>query len=468
MITQQTLVEKIWSAHRVVARGSRDLMAIDRHLIHEATSTPSFELLAERKLGVVHPQRALATTDHMVATHPGRHHDSFQPARAYIRDFQAAVRKAGIALFDLDSPDQGIAHVIGAEMGAVLPGMTVVCGDSHTCTNGALGALAFGIGSTDVAHVLAHQALWMARPKTMRVTITGSLASGVHAKDVALAMIGRFSTDAGTGFAVEYAGSAVSAMSIEERMTLCNLSIEFGSRIGLIAPDDKVFSYVAQRRFAPQGAALDSSIAAWRDLASNDGAVFDSEVGFDATSLGPMVTWGNSPEDVMPIDGVVPNPESAPDAARRERWGRALDYVGLKPGQPIAGTPIDVAFIGSCTNARISDLRLAAAVVNGRKVAASVRALVVPGSQNVKRQAEAEGLDRIFRDAGFEWRESGCSLCVAVGPDSVQRGKRCAATSNRNFENRQGPGAITHLMSPVMVAAAAVAGCIADVRRLAS
>ncbi|MBR0830368.1 3-isopropylmalate dehydratase large subunit [Bradyrhizobium manausense] len=463
----RTLFEKVWQPHIARTYGTRDLLTLDRVFLHDMTSLPAFETLRERNLPVADVARTLAVIDHTVATAPGRTEETYPVMAPTVRSFRREVTERGIPLIGLGDPAQGIVHVVAAEQGAVLPGMTAVCGDSHTCTNGALGAIAFGIGSTEIAHALAYQALWLPRPKTLRVTVNGVLDPRVGGKDIALAIISRFSTDGGTGCAVEYAGSAISALSVEERMTLCNLSIEFGSRIGLIAPDDAVFSCLEGRPRAPKGAAFDAAVTAWRGLASDDGARFDKEYSIDADSIAPMVTWGTSPEDAIPVNGAVPELRNARDQSQRSRWERALAYANLQPGKPIQGIPIDVAFIGSCTNARLSDLRAAARIVDGRKVAATVRALVVPGSSSVKRQAEAEGLDRIFRNAGFEWHDSACSLCAALGPDVVGRGKRCASTSNRNFENRQGPGSITHLMSPPMVAAAAVNGAITDVRTLA-
>jgi 3-isopropylmalate/(R)-2-methylmalate dehydratase large subunit len=467
MTTPRTLFQKIWEPHIATQRGTRHLLTLDRIFLHDMTSIPAFEQLRERNLPVADPASTLAVIDHTVATALGRTEESYSVMAPTVRSFRREVMDRGIPLFGLGDPEQGIVHVVAAEQGAILPGMTAVCGDSHTCTNGALGAIAFGIGSTEIAHALAYQALWLLLPKSVRVTIDGVLNPRVTGKDIALAIISRFSTDGGTGCAVEYAGSAIRSLSIEERMTLCNLSIEFGARIGLIAPDDAVFSYLASRPRSPKGTAFDAAVTAWRSLVSDVDATFEKEYSIEASSIAPMVTWGTSPEDAIAVDGTIPQLTDAKKQTQRSRWERALSYSNLEPGKPIIGTPIDVAFIGSCTNARLSDLRAAARVVAGRKVAGSVRALVVPGSTSVKRSAEAEGLDRIFRDAGFEWHESGCSLCVALGPDVVGRGKRCASTSNRNFENRQGPGSITHLMSPAMVAAAAVTGAITDIRTFA-
>jgi 3-isopropylmalate/(R)-2-methylmalate dehydratase large subunit len=443
------------------------LLTLDRVFLHDMTSLPAFEQLRVRNLPVADAGRTLAVIDHTVATAPGRTEESYPVMAPTVRSFRREATDRGIPLFGLGDPSQGIVHVVAAEQGAILPGMTAVCGDSHTCTNGALGAVAFGIGSTEIAHALAYQALWLPRPKPLRVTIDGVLNPQVGGKDIALAIMSRFSTDAGVGCAVEYAGSAIRALTVEERMTLCNLSIEFGSRIGLVAPDDAVFAYLEGRPRTPKGATFDAAVATWRGLASDDDAIYEKEYSLEANSIAPMVTWGTSPEDAIAVDGAIPELSDARNQAQRSRWERALSYVGLQPGKPIIGTPIDVAFIGSCTNARLSDLRAAARVVDGRKVARTVRALVVPGSSGVKRQAEAEGLDEIFRKAGFEWHESACSLCASLGPDIVGRGKRCASTSNRNFENRQGPGSITHLMSPAMVAAAATAGSIIDIRSFA-
>lgn len=465
--TPRTLFDKIWAPHIAARRGTRQLVTMDRVFLHDMTSLPAFEQLHARKLPVANPERTLAVVDHTVATSPGRREDSYPVMAKTVSAFRTEVTKRGIPLFGLGHPDQGIVHVVAAEQGAILPGMTAVCGDSHTCTNGALGAIAFGIGSTEISHALAYQALWLPQPIAARVTVDSQLAPYVTGKDVALAIIGRYSTDGGTGCAVEYAGSAIRALSVEERMTLCNLSIEFGARMGFIAPDDAVFAYLDGRPRAPKGVAFDQAVAAWRRLASDDGAVFGREFMLDGSRIAPMVTWGTSPEDAIAVDGRVPTLDQARDAAQKSRWERAFAYAGVTPGEPIAGKAVDVVFIGSCTNSRLSDLRAAAKLLAGRKVATHVRALAVPGSTRVKAAAEAEGLDRVFLSAGFEWHESGCSLCPALGPDIVGRGKRCASTSNRNFENRQGPGSITHLMSPVMAVAAAVTGAITDVRTFA-
>jgi len=389
MNTQKTLFEKIWQPHVATQRGARNLLTLDRVFLHDMTSIPAFEQLNERKLPVADTTRTLAVIDHTVATAPGRTEESYSVMAPTVRSFRKEVTDRGIPLFGLGDPEQGIVHVVAAEQGAILPGMTAVCGDSHTCTNGALGAIAFGIGSTEIAHALAYQALWLPRPKSLRVTIDGALNPKVSGKDIALAIISRFSTDGGAGCAVEYAGSAIRGLSVEERMTLCNLSIEFGARIGLIAPDDAVFSYLQPRPRTPKGAAFDAAVAAWRGLASDDDAIFDKEYSLEASAIAPMVTWGTSPEDAIAVDGTIPQLTDARKQTQRSRWERALSYVNLEPGKPIIGTPIDVAFIGSCTNALLSDLQAAARVVEGRKAAAIVRALVVPGSTSVKRRAEA-------------------------------------------------------------------------------
>jgi 3-isopropylmalate/(R)-2-methylmalate dehydratase large subunit len=372
---------------------------------------------------------------------------------------------AGITFFGIDDVRQGIVHVVGPEQGLTLPGMLLVCGDSHTSTHGALGALSFGIGASEVGHVLATQTLWQRRPKTLRITIDGQLGPGVTAKDMILAIIGRIGAAGATGQVIEYAGSAVRALSMEGRMTVCNMSIEAGARAGMVAPDEATFEWLRGRPHAPQGAAWDAAVKAWRELATDEGASFDAEVRIDASEIAPMVTWGNSPEDVAPITGTVPRPGAVP-AEKREALQRALDYMGLDAGQSLAGLPVDHVFIGSCTTGRIEDLRSAAKVVRGRRVAPGVQAWVVPGSGLVKQQAETEGLHEIFLAAGFEWRHAACSMCLGTNGDQVPAGKRCASTSNRNFRGRQGPGSRTHLMSPAMAAAAAVNGCLADVREL--
>ena len=462
----RTLVAKIWDRHVVAGLpDGRELLAIDRHLVHDMTSAQAFAGLSAAGRPVRNPELTFAVADHVIATDPGRGDETVPGGAELIRALRRNAARFGIRHFDARDPRQGIVHVIAPELGIALPGLTLVCGDSHTCTLGALGALAWGIGTSDVEHVLATQTLPMRRPKLMRVRIAGALAPGVFAKDVILHLIGRIGAAGGTGFAVEYAGPAVSALDVEARMTLCNLSIEFGARIGVVAPDDATFEYVAGRPYAPKGALWDRAVADWRQLATDANAVFDREFEVDAGVIGPQVTWGTSPEHVTGIDGVVPDPAAEPDSRRRAAE-RALAYMGLAPGTPITEIRVDRVFIGSCTNSRLSDLREAARILGGRKVAPGVRALVVPGSQAVKRAAEAEGLDRVFRDAGFEWRESGCSACCGLNADRVGPGERCLSTSNRNFEGRQGPGARTHLASPAVAAATAVAGRIADPRRL--
>ncbi len=442
------------------------LLYVDSHFLQDG-SAPAFEMLRQRGLKARSPRRAFATPDHYVPT-LGRDlatvADPEKRAMATALEQDAAA--AGIACFGLDDPRQGIIHVVAPEQGMSRPGMLIVCGDSHTSTHGALGALAFGIGASEVAHVLATQTLWQRKPQTMRITLNGRPGPGVTAKDMILAVIARIGAAGATGHAVEYAGEAVQALSIEGRMTLCNMTIEAGGRAGMVAPDEAAFAYLKDRPFAPQGAAWDEALAAWRDLRSDPGALFDREVEIDVSTLAPMVTWGNSPQDALPIDGAVPDPGAAPTPERREALLRTLSYMGLAPGQSLTDIVIDRAFIGSCTNGRIEDLESAAAVVQGRKVAEGVEAWVVPGSGPVKAEAEALGLDRLFRDAGFQWRDPGCSMCLGANGDILPPGQRCASTTNRNFVGRQGPGSRTHLMSPAMAAAAAVTGRLTDVRDL--
>jgi 3-isopropylmalate/(R)-2-methylmalate dehydratase large subunit len=466
----RTLFQKIWDDHKIVEREDlHTLLYVDRHYVYDGSSSRvAFELLAERGLPVRRVDRTFGAADHFVPT-LGRTAAEARDAerRFMIEAFDQAVATHGIVGFGLGDPRQGIVHVVGPEQGLTQPGMIVVCGDSHTSTNGALGALAFGIGASEVCHVLATSTIWQRPPREMRITVDGTLGNGVTAKDLILAIIAKIGTAGATGCALEYAGSAVRALSIEGRLTICNMSIEAGARFGHIAPDEKTLGYLAGRPFAPRGADWDAAAAFWRTLPSDSGAVFDREVFIDAAGIAPMVTWGTSPEDASPISGRVPDPADAPDAARRSSIQRALDYMDLVPGTPLTEIAVDRVFIGSCTNGRIEDLREAATFLDGRKVAPSVRAMVSPGSTPVKRQAEAEGLDRIFLRAGFEWRESGCSMCLGVNGDEVAPGERCASTSNRNFVGRQGPGARTHLVSPAMAAAAAVAGHFVDVRQLA-
>ncbi len=463
----QTLFDKIWARHRIVEReDGQALLYVDRHLVQDG-SAPAFEMLRQRGIAVRAPQRTFGTPDHYVPTNS---RDLATIADVEKRNMaQALVRdsaNAGITCFGLDDPRQGIVHVIAPEQGLVWPGMTVVCGDSHTSTHGALGALAFGIGATEVSHVLASQSIWQRKPKTLRVSVDGNLQDGVAPKDVVLAIIATIGAAGASGHVIEYAGSAVTSLSIEGRLTVCNMSIEAGARAGLVAPDDATFEYLAGRPFAPRDAQWDREIARWRALPTDAGASFDREVSLRAGEIVPMVTWGTSPENAIPITGRVPDPTMAPSAERRDAQARAIAYMGLAPGTPMTDVAIDRVFIGSCTNGRIEDLRVAASVVAGRHIAAGVEAWVVPGSGLVKAQAEAEGLDRIFKAAGFQWRYAGCSMCLGTNGDVVAPGQRCASTSNRNFVGRQGPGSRTHLMSPAMAAAAAVSGRLTDVRAL--
>ncbi|GGG44176.1 3-isopropylmalate dehydratase large subunit 1 [Caldovatus sediminis] len=462
----RSLFDKIWDAH-VVAElgGGHSLMHVTRHLMHDGDGVP-LQRLTARGLKVRSPELTFATLDHTVSTEPGRTPATASAFAARLALIRARAAAAGIRLFDIGEPGQGIVHVIGPELGLSLPGSLIVCGDSHTCTHGGLGAVAFGIGASEVLHVLATQCLVQRKPRRMRVRFEGRRAAGVTAKDMILHLIGRIGAAGGVGYAVEFAGAAVRALQIEERLTLCNLSIEMGAKIGLVAPDETTFEYLAGRPYAPAGAAWEAALRYWRGLPSDEDAVFDREVEIDAGAIAPQITWGTSPEQVVAVDQRVPDPAAEPDPARRQAIEAALDYMGLQPGAPIAGTPVDWVFIGSCANSRISDLRAAAAVARGRRVAEGVHAWVVPGSEAVKRQAEAEGLDRVFKDAGFEWREPGCSMCLAMNGDRVPRGQRSVSTTNRNFVGRQGPGARTHLASPAMAAAAAISGRIADVRRL--
>ncbi|MBV9786493.1 MAG: 3-isopropylmalate dehydratase large subunit [Acidisphaera sp.] len=461
------LFDKIWNSHVVADLGDDwVLLHIDRHLLHDLSGARALEEIAQRGLTVRNPELAFATPDHAVSSAPGRNEATFAPGADLLRGLRRRSAETGIRFFDLGEDGQGIVHVMAPELGIVLPGTVLICGDSHTCTNGGVGALAFGVGSSELVHALATQTLRQRRPKRMRVRFEGTPGQGVGPKDLILHLIGRIGAAAGTGHAVEYAGSAIRALPIEGRLTICNLSIELGAKMGMVAPDDTTFEYLAGRRFAPSGAAFDCAVAAWRELPTDADAVFDREEVVDAADVSPTITWGTSPEQAIPIDAAIPDPDSAPDLVRREAWRNALDYMGLEPGRPIAGTPVDWVFIGSCTNSRLSDLREAAAMARGRHVASGVTAWVVPGSERVKRAAEAEGLDRVFTEAGFAWREPGCSMCVAANGERVPPGQRAVSTSNRNFVGRQGPGARTHLASPVMAVAAAVAGAIADVRRL--
>ncbi|MFL6649726.1 MAG: 3-isopropylmalate dehydratase large subunit [Sulfurifustaceae bacterium] len=464
----QTLYDKLWDAH--VVRDNPDgttLIYIDRHLVHEVTSPQAFEGL---KLAGRQPWRVnanIATADHNVPTTERARGIVDPVSRLQVETLDQNCRDFGIVEFGMDDVRQGIVHVIGPEQGATLPGMTVVCGDSHTSTHGAFGALAFGIGTSEVEHVLATQCLIMKKAKNMRVRVDGTVASGVTAKDIVLAIIGRIGTAGGTGYAIEFAGAAIEALSVEGRMTVCNMAIEAGARAGMIAVDDKTIEYFRGRPYAPNGELWERAVQSWRALKSDPGAKFDREVVLDAHEIKPQVTWGTSPEMVVPVDDTVPNPEKEKDPMKRIGMQNALKYMGLAPGTSIRDIRLDKVFIGSCTNSRIEDLRAAAAVVKGRRVARNIKlALVVPGSGLVKQQAEREGLDRVFKDAGFEWREPGCSMCLAMNADRLEAGERCASTSNRNFEGRQGAGGRTHLVSPAMAAAAAIAGHFVDVREI--
>ncbi|MBF0858127.1 3-isopropylmalate dehydratase large subunit [Gluconobacter sp. LMG 31484] len=463
----RTLFDKIWDDH-VVERleDGTCILYIDRHLVHEVTSPQAFEGLRMSGRRVRRPDATVAVVDHNVPTSDRSKPIEEPQSRLQIETLEKNVAEFGVPYFPLRSASQGIVHVVGPEQGISLPGMTIVCGDSHTSTHGALGSLAFGIGTSEVEHVLATQTILQKPAKNMRVSVEGKVGPGVTAKDIMLAIIGRIGTAGGTGHVIEFAGSAIRDLDMAGRMTLCNMSIEAGARAGLVAPDETTFAYVKGRPFAPKGEAFEQACDYWRSLASDEGAYFDTEVTLAAEEIVPSITWGTSPQDVLPITGAVPSPSDVADPARAAQIQRALDYMGLEAGQTIAGTPVDVVFIGSCTNSRLEDLRAAADVLRGRHVAEGVRAMIVPGSGLVKHAAEAEGLDKIFLDAGFEWREAGCSMCLGMNPDRLTPGQRCASTSNRNFEGRQGPGGRTHLCSPAMAAAAAVTGRLCDVREL--
>src|SRR5690606_15729810 len=463
----RSLFEKIWSHHEILRReDGQSLLYVDRHLVQDG-SAPAFEMLRQQGLPLRAPQRAFATPDHYVPTSSRDLADISDPEkRAMVNALRNDSSQAGIEYFGLDDPRQGIVHVVGPEQGLSLPGSLIVCGDSHTSTHGAVGALAFGIGASEVAHVLATQSIWQNKPATLRVTIDGRLADGVTAKDIILTIISRIGAAGATGHAIEYAGSAITALSMEGRLTVCNMSIEAGARAGMIAPDETTFAWLKDRPYVPKGADWDAALAGWRTLPSDPDAQFDREVTMHADEIAPMVTWGNSPEDALPISGRVPDPETAQDHRRRDAMARTLAYMGLEPGTPLTDIPVDRVFIGSCTNGRIEDLRSAAAVAKGRHIAQGVQAWVVPGSGLVKAQAEREGLDKIFRDAGFDWRHAGCSMCLATNGDLVAPQQRCASTSNRNFVGRQGPGARTDVMSTALAGAAAIAGHLVDVRQL--
>jgi len=460
------MLAKIWDQH-VIARLSEDtdLLHVDRHLLHDLGGSRGLLDIKGRGLAVHNPELTFATPDHAISSAHGRA-GTIKIGQELLAALRVETSASGIQMFDIDQPGQGIVHVIGPELGLSLPGCLIVCGDSHTCTHGGMGALAFGIGSTELSHVLATQAIIQRRPKTMRVKFEGKLPLGVVAKDLILALIGHVGAAGGTGYAVEYAGSAIRDLPIEGRLTICNLSIELGAKMGMVAPDEKTYEFLRGRRYAPEAEVWDRAVRAWRQLPSDPDALFDREVVIDVNKIIPQVTWGISPEHVIGVDGRIPDPQTIDDPIRRSAVETALDYMGLTGGAPIAGTPVDWVFIGSCTNSRLSDLRAAADVARGRKVAPGVRAWVVPGSETVKREAVAEGLDKLFTDAGFEWREPGCSMCLAANGETVAPGQRSVSTSNRNFVGRQGPRARTHLASPASAAAAAIAGAITDVRSM--
>ncbi len=464
--TPKTLFEKVWEQHVVVEpQGEPTILYIDLHLLHEVTSPQAFEGLRLSGRKVRRPDRCVATVDHNVPTTLAERFNIVdQIAATQIATLRKNCADFGVELFDVGSREQGIVHVIGPEMGLTKPGMTIVCGDSHTSTHGAFGALAFGIGTSEVEHVLATQTLPQSKPKTFRIAVEGELPQGVTAKDIVLAIIGRIGTDGATGCVIEYAGSAIRALSMEGRMTVCNMSIEAGARAGMIAPDETTFAYLKGRRFSPQGAAWDKAVAAWSKLPSDAEAKFDRELVIDAATLVPYVSWGTNPGMVAPITSAIPDPAKSEDENERKAFTRALEYMDLKAGTRLEEVAVDRVFIGSCTNSRIEDLRAAARIAAGHKVSTRVSAMVVPGSEAVKAQAEREGLDAIFREAGFDWREPGCSMCLGMNPDILAPGERCASTSNRNFEGRQGRGGRTHLVSPEMAAAAAIAGHFVDVR----
>lgn len=460
----QNLFDRLWDMHAILTRpDGASLLEIDRHFVHEG-SHHAFAKAREKGRGLAAPERTFGIADHYVPTRDRAAGIADPTIRRMVETLQANCAREKVQLFGLEDPRQGIVHVVGPEQGLSLPGLTIVCGDSHTATHGALGAFAFGIGASEVAHVLMTQTLWQKRPKSMRIHVSGDLAPGIGGKDLALTIIAKLGADGARGHVIEYAGPAIAALSIEGRLSLCNLSIESGARAGLIAPDEATFRYLEHRPFAPKGAAFAAAVEEWRQLRSDDGASFDGELSLEAGEIAPLVTWGTSPEEALPISARVPDPAMAPDAARAAQWAASLDYMALKPGMPLSQIPIDRVFIGSCTNSRIEDLRAAAAILAGRR--AKVPGLVSPGSSLVKARAEQEGLAAIFTNAGLEWGESGCSMCVGMNGDLVAPGERCASTTNRNFRGRQGPGARTHLMSPAMVAAAAIAGHLTDMRPL--
>jgi 3-isopropylmalate/(R)-2-methylmalate dehydratase large subunit len=465
-MTPCTLFEKIWREHAIGnAEGTEAALAVDRIFLHERTGAVALKSLRERGSRVFAPAHVFCTMDHIVDTFPGRGDDTLMPSgRQFILEMREEAHRAGVTLFDISDSEQGIVHVVSPELGIVQPGSTAVCPDSHTCTQGALGALAWGIGSTEAEEALATGSISIRKPKTMLVRFRGAIPPGVTAKDMSLALIGRHGSDGGNGYVLEYAGSAVESLDMEARFTLCNLTTEFSAVTGLIAPDEKTIAYLAGRRYAPRGLRWEQAVAYWHGLRSDHGATFDREITIDVAQLAPMITWGTNPAQACPITGVVPQLEDS--GMKPEAYERALDYMGLRPGTALAGLPIDAAFIGSCTNSRLSDLRRAARILEGRHVAPGVKAVCVPGSSEVKRQAEAEGIDRIFKTAGFQWRESGCSMCFHAGGESFGARERVVSSTNRNFENRQGPLTRTHLASPETVAASAVAGKLVDVRNV--
>ncbi len=464
MMSKKTMFEKIWDNHVIYQEeGKPSIIYIDLQLVHEVTSPQAFEGLRLTGRKVRRPDLTFATMDHNVPT-KDRYNITDPISKQQIETLSKNCADFGVTLFDLDHIDQGVVHVMGPELGLTHPGKTIVCGDSHTSTHGAFGALAFGIGTSEVEHVLATQCLQQAKPKTLEVRINGKLATGVTAKDLILGVIAQYGTDFATGYVIEYTGESIRSLSMEERMTVCNMSIEAGARAGLIAPDEKTFEYLRGRQYAPQGEAFEQAISEWKNLVSDEGAVYDRVVEFDADSLIPQVTWGTSPGMGAGISDTVPVPSEFTTENERKAAEKAIEYMGLTPGTPMSDIPVDVVFIGSCTNGRIEDLRAAAKVAKGYKVSSNVQAMVVPGSGRVKAQAEKEGLDKIFTEAGFEWRDAGCSMCLAMNPDVLVPGQRCASTSNRNFEGRQGRGGRTHLVSPEMAAAAAINGKFTDVR----
>jgi len=457
----RTLFDKLWDSHVVVDFGDGSaLLHVDRHLVHDLGGPPAFSDLERRGLPVLSPELTFSTPDHVVSSAPDRTGSEHRWAEGLIAGLREGSRKRGIRLFDVNQPGHGIVHVIGPELGLTLPGSLVLCGDSHTSTHGALGAIAWGIGTTEIGHVLATQTIVQKRPRRMRITIAGELRPGVEAKDLILAIIARLGAASGTGYAVEFAGPVVEQLDMAGRLTICNMAIEMGARMGMIAPDDITFDWLKGRRFAPRGIQWHEAVASWRELVTDPSARFDREERIDAATIAPQITWGTSPEHSIALDQRVPDPASAPNAATATAIAQALEYMGLQAGQAIAGTPIDRVFIGSCTNSRLEDLRCAAAAVRGKKVAPHVTAWVVPGSEDVRRAAEREGLDRIYTEAGFHWRSPGCSMCVGANEERVAPGQRCVSTSNRNFVGRQGPGARTHLASPVVAVACAIAGHI--------